>query len=158
MLAVSATALVSDLGEPTADLRYEDLQAGLLLPMFCGPTLWSSLPSIPRDVTAIVDLAAFGYVGVCLVSVALMGWRWRMTSPTGAAMLTLGLGMFPSILGAVVLQDRLATPAVAGAWVSFMIVGLLYAALAALVLAISDLSNLACIPALKFKRTASLVN
>jgi hypothetical protein len=156
LLALTATAMLSDLGEPTDDLRYEDIEAGWLLTMFCGPTLWSKLPSFPQDLTTIVDLPAFAYVCACLLGVVVTGWRWPVTSRTGAAMLTLGLGILPSLVGAVVLQDRLAIPVTAGVCVSFMIMGLLYSAVVSLLLAISDLPNPTCCVALKFRRTSAL--
>jgi len=156
LLALSATALLSDLGEPTADLRYEDIQAGWLLTMFCGPTLWSSLPTFPQDFSSVLDLSAFAYICVCLVVLAGTAWRRPVMSRTAAAMLTLGLGFIPSIVGAAVLQDGSASPAEAGAWASFMIMALLYAAVASLVLATTDLPKPIWCPALRICRTSPM--
>ncbi len=156
LLTVTSTALLSDLSEPTADLRYEDLEAGWLLPMFCGPTLWSSFPTFPEEIAALADLSALGYVCFCLSVIVATGRRWRLTSRTGAAVLTLGLGILPSVLGAIVLQGGSASPTAVGAVVSFMIIGLLYCALASLVLAIADLPRPNCFAALGIKRTSPL--
>jgi len=156
LLAFSATALLSDLGEPTADLRYEDIQAGWLLTMFCGPTLWSSLPTFPQDFSSVLDPSAFAYICVCLVGLAVTAWRRPMMSRTTAAMLTLGLGIIPSTVGAAFLQDGSASPAEAGAWASFMIMALLYAAVASLILATTDLPKPIWCPALRFSRTSPL--
>jgi hypothetical protein len=139
LLTISATALLSDLTEPTADVRYEDLQVGYLLPMFCGPTLWSRLPSVPYELNQLIDSRAFAYVAVGIVTVSLIGWRWRFISRTGAAVVTLGLGFLPCVLGAIVLRDGTASPVAVGAWAGFMILALMYSAATALLLAISDL-------------------
>ena len=156
LLAVSATALLSDLGEPTADLRYEDIQSGWLLTMFCGPTLWSSLPTFPQDFASVLDSSAFAYICVCLVGLAGTAWRRPVMSRTAAAMLTLGLGFIPSVVGAAGLHDGSASPADAGAWASFMIMALLYAAVASLALATTDLPRPSWCPALRFSRTSAL--
>jgi hypothetical protein len=139
VLTVSVTALLSELGEPLPDVRYEDLQAGWLLPIFCGPTLWSNLPSYPPAIAALIDVYGFAFLGVCLVSIGAVAWRRPVTSRTGAAMLTLTLGMVPSVAGAIVLRDGTASPDVVGSWASFMILSLLYSAIASVFLAISDL-------------------
>ncbi len=156
LLSLSATALLSDLGEPTADVRYEDLEAGWLLTMFCGPTLWSLIPSFPHDFAVIVNLSAFVYVCFCVAIIAVTSKGWRSISRTGAAMLTLGLGIVPSVLGAIVLQDGSASPEVAGSWLSFMLMGLLYSAAASLVLAISELPNPIRFPSLSLKQISPL--
>lgn len=139
LLTLRATALLTDMSAPTPDLRHEDVEAGWLLPMYCGATFWSDFPGFPTDIESIVDEQAFAYAAICVVFVGLPLIIWRRRSFTAAAFMILPLGMIPSVVGAFVLKDRSASPEVAGAWIAVMVIGLLYLASFALVLAMVDL-------------------
>ncbi len=141
LLNLTSIRLLSDLSEPTPDLTYSDLESGWLLPMFCGPTLWSTFPSLPLELTAVWDLPAFLYVSCCLLFVAIpLILRYSVSFTTASAVL-LPLGALPMVAGAIVLRGGSASPVEVGTWASFMIVGWLYAALASFALALVDLAR-----------------
>ncbi len=132
---VTAIAILSALGPPTPDLRMEDLAAGRLWPMFCGPTFWQLYPSTPLGTEWLLSWPALGVAATILVLIVLLLALLPQMSLAHAAVICLALGGLTYAFGATALQ----TPRElneAGAWLGFMLYGLFYPACISIVLAL----------------------
>ena len=137
---LNAISLLSDLEQPTTDIRMEDLTAGNLWGMFSGRTFWSSYPTVPRA-TNCLDVFSMFLVGslTAITSFTLRAkWRASLAVIGGAS---LCIGSVPYTIGWFALRSGSIDPTMVGGWLAVMICGVLYASLIAAVLATVDLGS-----------------
>ena len=133
-LMLTTICTLSDLGAPS-DIRIEDLEAGRLMPMLFGETLWNAYPSLPHSLDGYFDFYSLCFAGLELAVVIFLV-RKRGVSLATAAPVSLVLGFVPYATGVVVLRTTVNSPSEAGMWLSLMVFGLLYATSISAVLSI----------------------
>jgi hypothetical protein len=137
---LTAVSVLSRMDEPSEDICLENLASGRLGPLLFGPTLWSQYPSFPDPMALANDYVLFLVGG--LVAVAVYVSRFKFQRTLGAtSLVVLALGAIPYVQGLFVLRSSEVEPAECGSWVAVMILGVLYASLAAAVLAIVDVTG-----------------
>jgi hypothetical protein len=137
---LTTVSLLGNLDLPSEDIRMQDLCAGRLGPMFSGSTLWSRYPSLP-SLGAFIHLRVMLLVGG-LVTTAVYILRFRLHKPFGAvSIVALTLGAIPYAMGMLVLRCNVVDARACGAWLAVMVLGVLYAGLAAGVLATMELAG-----------------
>lgn len=129
----TAVAVLCRLGAPAPDIRVADLNAGRLEPMLFGPTLWAAYPSAPASWAALAHSGALACVGAA----ASVIWLRTRSERNGAAPWVLAFGCVPYAIGRGVLAFAPAAPAIAGAWIAFMLLGVFYAACLAVLLVLA---------------------
>lgn len=111
------------------DFEIEPLIRGDLRPLFTSAQFWQAFPCLWRW----SDVAALGpglVVGVAWLGVFALGRRLRLRRDAWATV-SLAVGVLPYAIGALALRDNTVAQDT-GAWLVWMLVGPLYAALLAL--------------------------
>ncbi len=138
----TSVSVLSELEELSNDVRMEDSNTGWLFPMLVGPTLWSRFPRCP-SLVSLIDRYSLCLVGG-LVAVAIYILRIKLNKPFGVCgVACLMVGAVPFVQGLTVLQANEIPPNEVGFWVAAMLLGVLYASVAAIALALVDLTGLA---------------
>jgi len=130
VMMLTTIALLSDLSGASVGLRFEDLESGRLWPMYFHWDFWRNFPVFPSRLASVWDSLAFGFViGCWLVTVLLLRY-WCRAPYVVISGVVLGLGLVPMMIGTLFLSTGEHSPAVIGAWWSFMTISLLYASIA----------------------------
>ena len=138
-LMLATVAVLGNLSGAADDIRITDLEAGSLIPMFFGPTLWQQYPNVPHSLSSFFDLSALLFVGLS-IPLVLVPLRLKLNvSWTISSFMSFALGFVPCLIGIIVLRSGPQTPSEVGSWLAFMIYGLLYAAAVSAVFAAVDL-------------------
>ena len=140
-LTLTTVSVLQNLTDTADDIRISDLETGNLVPLLCGPALWQQYPNVPHRVSGYFNLPSLLFLGMTVPLVRLLLRRKAEVSLTGNALVSLGVGFLPALIGIVALRTGEQTPREVGAWLAFMTYGLLYASATATVFAAVDLAR-----------------